>query len=185
MCGNECLVQNESWDEILRLSTKFILNFSTFKSYLFTFPIFSWVVLTYSTTRELSQTIIWNPLPSSGVKLSNDLNCSLLEKISEYRKKPRKIISLRDNAPSHTAKPIHDTLEVLGWEVLLRAAYSPGLAPSNYHLFAPMGHALAEQRFGSYEDVKKWLWLDERFAANEVDFTGEVFINYPKKWENV
>jgi len=29
------------------------------------------------------------------------------------------------------------------------------LAPCDYHLFASMGHALAEQRFGSYEDVKK------------------------------
>jgi len=48
------------------------------------------------------------------------------------------------------------TLEALNWEVLPHAAYSPDLAPSDYH-FASMGHALAEQRFGSYEDVKKWL----------------------------
>jgi len=48
-------------------------------------------------------------------------------------------------------------LEALSWEVLPYAAYSPDLAPSDYHLFASMGHTLAEQRFGSYEDVKKWL----------------------------
>jgi len=35
------------------------------------------------------------------------------------------------------------------------AAYSPDLAPSDYHLFASISHALDEQRFGSYEDVKK------------------------------
>jgi len=46
-------------------------------------------------------------------------------------------------------------LEALSWEVLLHATYSPDLAPFDYHLFASMGHALAEQRFGSYEDVKK------------------------------
>ena len=40
---------------------------------------------------------------------------------------------------------------------LTHAAYSPDLAPSDYHSFAWMGHALAEQRFGSYEDVQKWL----------------------------
>jgi len=41
---------------------------------------------------------------------------------------------------------------------------SSDLAPSDYHLFASLGHALAEQRFGSYEDVKKWL------AAKGEDF---------------
>jgi len=46
-------------------------------------------------------------------------------------------------------------LEALSWEVLPYATYSPDLVPSDYHLFASMGHALAEQRFGSYEDVKK------------------------------
>ena len=41
---------------------------------------------------------------------------------------------------------------------------SPDLAPSDYHLFASMGHVLAEQRFDSYEDVKKWIdgWFAEK-----------------------
>ena len=52
-------------------------------------------------------------------------------------------------------KPVCDTLEALSWKVLPHdAAYSPDLAPSDYHLFASMGHELAEQRFGSKEDVK-------------------------------
>ena len=92
-----------------------------------------------------------------------DLNRSLLKKRPEY-----KVIFLHDNAPSRTAKPVWDTLEALSWEVLPHAAYSPDLAPSDYHLFASMGHALAQQRFGSYEDVKKW--LDEWFTAKGEDF---------------
>ena len=59
-------------------------------------------------------------------------------------------------------------LKALSWQVLSRAAYSPDLTPSNYHLFAMMGHAHAKQRFGSYEDVKKW--FDEWFAAKGEDF---------------
>ena len=53
-------------------------------------------------------------------------------------------------------------------KVLLYAGYSTGQTPSDYHLFASMGHALAEQRFGSNGDVKKW--PDEWFAAKGEDF---------------
>ena len=65
------------------------------------------------------------------------------------------MILLHDNASSHTAKLIKETIETFGWEILLHAAYSLDLAPSDYHLFASMGHALAQQRFASYEDVRK------------------------------
>jgi len=60
-----------------------------------------------------------------------------------------------DNAPSHTAKPIKETIEAFGWEILSHAAFSSDLTSSDYHLFASMGHALAQQRFTSYEDVRK------------------------------
>ena len=36
------------------------------------------------------------------------------------------------------AKLVRDTLEALIWEVILRAVYSPDLAPSDYHLFTSM-----------------------------------------------
>jgi len=72
-----------------------------------------------------------------------ELNCSLLKKRPEYQKRQHKVF-LHDNAPSHTAQPVRDTLEALNWEVLSHAAYSPDLAPSDYHLFASVGHALAE-----------------------------------------
>ena len=84
-----------------------------------------------------------------------DLNRSLLEKRPEYQKRQHKVFFLHDNAPSHKAKPGRDTLQALSWEVLPHAAYSPDLAPSDYHLFTSMGHALAEQHFDSYEDLKK------------------------------
>ena len=62
------------------------------------------------------------------------------------------MILLHDNAPAHTAKLLKETIEAFDWEILSHAAY---LAPSDYHLFASMGHALAQQRFTSYEDVQK------------------------------
>jgi len=60
-----------------------------------------------------------------------DLNRSLLKKRPEYQRQ-HKIIFLHDNASSHTAKPIRDTLEALSWEILPH--YSPDLVLSDYHL---------------------------------------------------
>ena len=84
-----------------------------------------------------------------------NLNQALCEKRSEYQKRQHKVILLHDNAPSHTSKLIKETIEAFGWEILSHTAYSADLAPSDYHLFASMGHALAQQRFTSYEDVRK------------------------------
>jgi len=106
-----------------------------------------------------------------------DLNRSLLKKRPEYQKRQHKVIFLYDNAPSHTAKPVRDTLEALSWKVLPHAAYSP----SDYHLFASMGHALTEQRFGSYEDVKKW--LDKWFAAKGKDIYWRGIHKLSERWE--
>ncbi|GFX43415.1 mariner Mos1 transposase [Trichonephila clavipes] len=76
-------------------------------------------------------------------------------------KRQHKVIFLDDNAPNHRAKPTKDIVKVLDWEPLAHAAYSPDLAPSDYHLFASLGHALTDQRLTSYENVKSWLedWL--------------------------
>jgi len=74
-----------------------------------------------------------------------NLNQALCEKRPEYQKRQHKVILLHDNASSHTAKLIKETIEAFGWEILSHAAYSPDLAPFDYHLFASMGHALAQQ----------------------------------------
>ena len=62
----------------------------------------------------------------------------------------------------HTAKRVKETIETFSWEILAHAAYSPDMDPSDYHLFASLGHALAKQRLTSYENVREWLdnWFD-------------------------
>ncbi|GFU69152.1 mariner Mos1 transposase [Trichonephila clavipes] len=62
------------------------------------------------------------------------------------------MIFLDDNSPSHHANPIKNIVKALGWEPLAHAAYSPVMAPFDYHLFASLGHALADQRFTFYEN---------------------------------
>jgi len=110
-----------------------------------------------------------------------NLNCSLLK--NEYQKKQHKVIFLHDNAR------IRQNQFRTRWKhsagkfcPMTHAAYSPDLALSDYHLLASMNHALAEQRFGSDEDVKKW--LDEWFAAKGEDFYWRG-TNCPKNGKNV
>ena len=81
-----------------------------------------------------------------------DSNRGLQEKRPGYRRRQHKVIFLHNSAPSHTAKRVKEMIETFSWEILAHAAYSPDLAPSDYHLFASLGHALAEQRFTSYEN---------------------------------
>jgi len=85
------------------------------------------------------------------------LHRALRKERSHYRKRHDKLISLHDNAPSHTSTMVQNYLETLNWEVLPHPAYSPDLVISDYHLFSSMGYAFAERHFDSYEDVRKWL----------------------------
>jgi len=52
------------------------------------------------------------------------------------------VLLLCDNARPHTAIHTLQTLVKLGFTVLEHPAYSPDLAPSNYHLFGPLKDAL-------------------------------------------
>ncbi|GFW05664.1 mariner Mos1 transposase [Trichonephila clavipes] len=103
------------------------------------------------------------------------LNNAILEKREQYKKQQHKVIFLDDNATSHHAKPTKDIIKALHWEPLAHAVYLPDLACSDYHLFASLGHALADQRF-TYESVKSQ--LDDWLAS----FFGVVFTNCPKDW---
>ncbi|GBP87493.1 Mariner Mos1 transposase [Eumeta japonica] len=53
-----------------------------------------------------------------------------------------KIILLHNNARPHVAVPVKNYLKTLDWEVLPHAPYSPNIAPSDYHLFRSMAHAV-------------------------------------------
>ena len=111
------------------------------------------------------------------------LNSALREKRPEYQQRHDKVIFLHDNAPSHTSKLVQDYLKTLNWEVIPHPAYSPDLAPTDYHLFSSMGHALAEQHFDSYESVTNGLMTG--LPQKTRIFFGEVFIICPTDGKSV
>jgi hypothetical protein len=70
-----------------------------------------------------------------------------------------------------------ESVVLLGWEILPHPAYSPDLAPSDFHLFQKMKKHLRCQRFHSNEDVqnevKKWLR-----AQDEIFFSMKNLTNW-------
>ena len=68
-----------------------------------------------------------------------------------------RIILQQDNARRHIAKMVKTYLKRIVWEMLPHPPYSLDIAPSDYYLFWLMSHALAEKRFQSFEDIKKWV----------------------------
>ncbi|GFX21221.1 mariner Mos1 transposase [Trichonephila clavipes] len=109
-----------------------------------------------------------------------NLNDGILKKREQYKKRQHKGIFLDDNAPNHRAKPTKNIVKALDWEPLAHSAYSPDLALSDYHLFASLGHALADQRFTSYENVKSW--LDDWLATKDKSFSWRGIHKLQKRW---
>lgn len=113
----------------------------------------------------------------------DDLSRELHDKRPEWARKRNKVILLHDNARPHVAKVVQEKLEELNWEVLPHAAYSPDLAPSDYHLFRSMQHGLSEQHFSTFEEVKNW--IDEWLASKDENFYERGIRLLPQKWEKV
>jgi histone-lysine N-methyltransferase SETMAR len=68
---------------------------------------------------------------------------------------------LHDNARPHAAARTQAMLQEFGWKVFEDPAYSPDLAPSDFHLFPKLKEFLGGRRFKSDETVKdavkEWL----------------------------
>lgn len=111
------------------------------------------------------------------------LSRALKVKRPEYAKRHDKVVFQHDNARPHVARTVKETLEALNWDVLPHPPYSPDIAPSDYYLFRSMTHGLAEQRFTSYEDTKKW--VDSWIASKDESFFQRGIHMLPERWENV
>ncbi|UYV61111.1 ERCC5 [Cordylochernes scorpioides] len=91
-------------------------------------------------------------------KLSRWVPHELSERQQEWRLDADAMLILQhDNAPAHNATVVKNTIKDLSWELLHHPLYSPGLAPSDYHLFTSLGHALKKQEFSNSDILRKWL----------------------------
>ena len=63
------------------------------------------------------------------------------------------------------------------------SAYSPDIAPTDYHLFRSMTHSLADQHFHSYKETKSW--VDSWITSKDLEFFQRGIRILPERWEKV
>jgi histone-lysine N-methyltransferase SETMAR len=91
------------------------------------------------------------------------------------------VILHHDNARPHTANATTAAIAAKGWTVLPHPAYSPDLAPSDFHMFGPLKDYLRGQRFEDDDAVKSAVKAWIRQCAPEFFVNG--FINWRNRWE--
>lgn len=97
-----------------------------------------------------------------GQTVNTDLYCSQLERAHAALRNLRpalvnrkQVLYIQDNATPHKSKRTTQKIQSeLGWELLNHPAYSPDLAPSDYHLFRSIEHFLRGRRFNDDGQVE-------------------------------
>ena len=64
-----------------------------------------------------------------------------------------RVILHQDNAPAHRAKLTTLEIDVLGFQTIEHAPYSPDLAPMDFRVFPTVKSALKGRKFGSFDEL--------------------------------
>ena len=127
-----------------------------------------------SSARKVMATIFWGcegviliDVLSSRMTINSDVYVETLKKLKKrfWRVRPNKdvhkLLLQHDNARPHTSLQTREAITKLKWTVLPHPAYSPDLAPSDYHLFGPLKDGIRGKKFDKddevMEEVRKWL----------------------------
>lgn len=125
-----------------------------------------------------------------GQTVNSDLYCEQLDRLNQslVEKCPaivnrRGVILQHDNARPHCAKRTLEKINGLGWEVLPHPAYSPDIAPSDFHLFRSLQHFLSDKKFENLEDMQ--IAICRYFAQKPIDFYRSGIENLQTRWQKV
>ena len=106
---------------------------------------------------------------------------NLKARIRRVRPEMEAVHLLHDNARPHTSAKTLSHIQQLGFTVLDHPAYSPDLAPSDYHLFPKLKDDIRGRRYQSNEEVKtvvkKW------FRDQNEQFYGDGIRKLPVRWQ--
>ncbi|CAF3357183.1 unnamed protein product [Rotaria socialis] len=94
------------------------------------------------------------------------------------QEKQVKSYSLHDNARPHIAKSTREKLLKLGWSTVSHPAYSPDLAPTDYHLNRSLSNHRSEKKFDDEKHLKMELvdffgQKPQEFYEREIFFLAE------------
>ena len=107
----------------------------------------------------------------------------LADVIREKRPKRENVYLLHDNARPHVAKMSRQKIQELGWEVLPHPAYSPDVAPSDYHLFRALKHHLREMKFDDQRQLE--IEVSNFFDAQPPEFWQRGIEKLPDRWAQI
>ena len=131
--------------------------------------------------------MLYYELLSTNTTVMATLYTTQLRKLANVilQKRPQReqVRLLHDNARPHVAKTTRKALTKLGWEELPHPAYSPDLAPSDYHLFRALKYHLREKSFDDRDQLQNE--LDQFFALQSRQFWAAGIEKLPERWGKV
>lgn len=122
--------------------------------------------------------------------INSDVYCRQLDSLNEsvIQKRPelvnrKGVVFHHDNARPHTSLATRQKLLELGWDLLPHPAYSPDLAPSDFHLFRSLQNSLRGITFDSDEAVNQH--LVQFFANKDRSFYERGIMKLTERWQKV
>ena len=91
------------------------------------------------------------------------------------------MILQHENAKPHRSSVVQKTINELRWKFLPHPAYSPEIAPYDYHLLHSLKNSLAEQQFQNKVEVRKI--VDNFISSKDKAFFRRGL--YPEHWQRV
>ena len=126
-----------------------------------------------SLTCNICDELIGHP---DGCTVTADLYCQQLDRVAQKLKgKHDRVYFLHDNERPHVAKSTREKLLELGWVTIPHPAYSPDLAPTDYHLFRSVSNHLREKS-SMMKAASKWIWLTSSAKSLRTFTNAEYFL---------
>ena len=141
-------------------------------------------------SKKIMLTVFWDSRGVLSADFSNTTITSesygkllrkLKENIIEKRENSDNVLLLHDNAKPHTAKENKKLIKKMKWENIDHPPYSPDLAPSDYHLFAPLKEYLSGKEYPNIEELS--FAVNDWFSKKNILFYQSGIFKLEKKWK--